>query len=52
MRATRHPANFMEELYFPPVGAEALPSRSYFGEEPEFEEDLSEVDGVGQIAVV
>ena len=40
VRALQHPADFMEELYFKPGAADALPSPSYFGEEPEFKEDL------------
>ncbi|MBI3325393.1 MAG: hypothetical protein HYZ81_01645 [Nitrospinae bacterium] len=40
VRAVRRPADFMDELYFTPGGAEDLPSKSYFGEEPEFKEDL------------
>jgi hypothetical protein len=30
----------MEELYFTPEVTEALPSREFFEDEPEFEEDL------------
>jgi len=40
VRAVRRPADFMEELYFTPDVAGVLPSREYFEEEPEFEEDL------------
>ncbi len=40
VRAVQRPADFMEELYFTPAEAETLPSRVYFAEEPEFEEDL------------
>ena len=40
VRAVRRPADFMEELYFTPEVAGVLPSREYFEEEPEFEEDL------------
>ena len=39
-RAVGRPADFMEELYFNPEADGALPSRSYFQDEPEFEEDL------------
>jgi hypothetical protein len=40
VRAARGPTDFMEELYFTPELAGTLPSREYFEEEPEFEEDL------------
>ena len=40
VRAVGRPADFMEELYFNPEADGALPSRSYFQDEPEFEEDL------------
>jgi ferredoxin len=40
VRAVQRPADFMEELYFTPEVAETLPSREFFEEEPEFEEDL------------
>ena len=40
VRAVRRPADFMEELYFTPESGESLPSREYFEDEPEFEEDL------------
>ncbi|HJN88130.1 MAG: reductive dehalogenase domain-containing protein [Dehalococcoidia bacterium] len=40
VRAVRRPADFMEELYFTPEVTEALPSREFFEDEPEFEEDL------------
>lgn len=40
VRAVQRPADFMEELYFTPEVPETLPSREFFEEEPEFEEDL------------
>ena len=40
VRAVGRPADFMEELYFVPGADASLASRDYFGEEPEFEEDL------------
>jgi Pyruvate/2-oxoacid:ferredoxin oxidoreductase delta subunit len=40
IRAIKRPADFIEELYFTPEVAAALPTRDFFGEEPEFKEDL------------
>jgi ferredoxin len=40
VRAVRRPADFIEQLYFTPEVIETLPSRGYFEDEPEFEEDL------------
>ena len=40
LRAVKRPSDFMEELYSTSQPGEALPSHSYFREEPEFKEDL------------